>query len=635
MRYYTTLALLIASLVYCFAQGVTINNNGESINENAILDINSTELGLLIPRMSTAQRSNFAMDLSETESGMLVFDTEEEHFYFWIDGAFRRINLSTSIIDSDLDTEIRVEERLDDDIIRFYTKGVERWTIEGDRLEPQNDKGLVFIGKDAGLLSTSRTNNIAIGDSTLMTNGLGANLPSQGINLTALGHRTLRNNTTGSSNTGLGYNSLTTNSTGSTNTGLGAYTLQSNRSGSSNLAAGYKALMDNTIGDRNSAVGYYALLENIDGEDNTAFGYLALFNNESGIRNVGIGSRALQNNLGDRNVAVGNRSLVFNSTGFGNVGIGNAALYLNTNANGNVAIGDSSMANYNDYSFFGMVAIGNKSQQENRTGRDNTSVGSFALHDNRSGVSNTAVGNFALYLSRGDNSTAIGNRALGSTSSGDENTAVGSFALASNTSRNRRTAIGYSANSLGNNGNNTGLGNDADCTAAHQVRIGNDAVTSIGGYANWTNISDGKFKKNVNENVPGLSFITALRPVTYQLDTDAIHGFFLREYAEDKRKRYAEPSTSSTQVRTGFIAQEVEKIALQLGYDFSGVDAPKNDKDFYGLRYAAFVVPLVRAVQEQQVIIDDQDRELKQAIEKLDSLQDRLEKLEVAVKGSL
>ena len=35
-----------------------------------------------------------------------------------------------------------------------------------------------------------------------------------------------------------------------------------------------------------------------------------------------------------------------------------------------------------------------------------------------------------------------------------------------------------------------------------------------------------------------------------------------------------------------------------MGYDFSGVDAPKNDKDIYGLRYSEFVVPLVKAVQE-------------------------------------
>ena len=42
----------------------------------------------------------------------------------------------------------------------------------------------------------------------------------------------------------------------------------------------------------------------------------------------------------------------------------------------------------------------------------------------------------------------------------------------------------------------------------------------------------------------------------------------------------------------------MEKAAKSLNYDFSGVDAAKNDKDLYGLRYAEFVVPLVKGVQE-------------------------------------
>ena len=32
-----------------------------------------------------------------------------------------------------------------------------------------------------------------------------------------------------------------------------------------------------------------------------------------------------------------------------------------------------------------------------------------------------------------------------------------------------------------------------------------------------------------------------------------------------------------------------------------GVDVPKNDSDMYGLRYAEFVVPLVKAVQQQMI----------------------------------
>ena len=57
------------------------------------------------------------------------------------------------------------------------------------------------------------------------------------------------------------------------------------------------------------------------------------------------------------------------------------------------------------------------------------------------------------------------------------------------------------------------------------------------------------------------------------------------------------------EVLSGFSAQEVEQAAAAAGYEFSGVDKPKNANDFYGLRYGDFVVPLVKAVQEQQVLI--------------------------------
>ena len=63
--------------------------------------------------------------------------------------------------------------------------------------------------------------------------------------------------------------------------------------------------------------------------------------------------------------------------------------------------------------------------------------------------------------------------------------------------------------------------------------------------------------------------------------------------------------------RTGFIAQEVEKAANELGYDFSGVDKPKNKNDYYGLRYAEFVVPLVKAMQEQQNMIEEMKAEIE------------------------
>lgn len=149
------------------------------------------------------------------------------------------------------------------------------------------------------------------------------------------------------------------------------------------------------------------------------------------------------------------------------------------------------------------------------------------------------------------------------------------------------------------------------------MRFGNIGVNSIGGYSNWTNISDIRFKKGICENVPGLAFIMKLRPVTYYLDMDKIAGY--NHTPDSLRLMDAEAMKGSMQ-QTGFIAQEVEQVAQSIGFDFSGVDAPKNENDYYGLRYAEFVVPLVKAVQEQQAIIEDQQKqinELKEMVQKL------------------
>jgi hypothetical protein len=179
------------------------------------------------------------------------------------------------------------------------------------------------------------------------------------------------------------------------------------------------------------------------------------------------------------------------------------------------------------------------------------------------------------------------------------NSFIGQNSGHSNTTGNYRTALGASANSLGTNlDNSTGLGFNADCYAPNQVRIGNSSVTSIGGYSNWTNVSDARFKTHISEDVKGLEFITQLRPVSYQIDLAAIQDFL--------QKNHGEPDTATWQGKldkaeirySGFIAQEVEAAMKESGYDFSGVDAPKNEGDFYGLRYAEFVVPLVKAVQE-------------------------------------
>lgn len=75
---------------------------------------------------------------------------------------------------------------------------------------------------------------------------------------------------------------------------------------------------------------------------------------------------------------------------------------------------------------------------------------------------------------------------------------------------------------------------------------------------------------------------------------------------------------------SGFIAQEVEDAANKSGFTFSGVDKPINSGALYGLRYADFVVPLVKAVQEQQVIIDEQNKKIAMLIKDIQEIKAKI-----------
>jgi hypothetical protein len=215
-----------------------------------------------------------------------------------------------------------------------------------------------------------------------------------------------------------------------------------------------------------------------------------------------------------------------------------------------------------------------------------------ALALNTTGYENTAIGRAALYSNQPT-----------SDENGRRNTAAGFKALYANTTGYENTALGYQAFQNGTGYyNSTALGYLTSITASDQVRIGNSAVTSIGGQVGWTTLSDARFKRNIAEDVPGLEFIMKLRPVTYNMDLYA-----LAEYigTPDGIRSEKADAFQNRIVYTGFIAQEVEEAARSVGFTFSGVDAPKNENDYYGLRYAEFTVPLVKAVQEQQGILGD------------------------------
>ena len=288
------------------------------------------------------------------------------------------------------------------------------------------------------------------------------------------------------------------------------------------------------------------------------------------------------------------------------------------------------------------------SNPENGSTEYNTAIGNHALYANTGGNVNSAFGHGALSSNtEGHLNTAIGSHAMDNNTTGDYNTAVGYNAMYANTTGSFNTAIGdYATVGSANISNATAIGDHAWVNASNKIRLGNSAVTVIEGQVPFTTPSDGRFKFQVQEDVKGLDFILQLRPVTYQFDVKRFDAQLRpsgnsKEDVSGNDALQASYDEAARIRRSGFIAQEVEKAAMASGYNFSGIIQPKSAQEHYSLSYESFVVPLVKAVQEQQTIISAQQKKIteqQQANEaqnkKLTDLQQQLNELKQLMQRS-
>ncbi|MBL4704843.1 MAG: hypothetical protein JKY54_09995, partial [Flavobacteriales bacterium] len=130
------------------AQNVGINTDGSTPDGSAMLDIKSTSKGLLIPRLTAAQRT--AISLPAT--GLLVFDVTLNNFYF-----YTGILWSALGADADWLQSGNFVYNVNDSIgIGTATPGA-RLEVAG-RISQTGLGSSVFIGEDAGL-NDDLTNN--------------------------------------------------------------------------------------------------------------------------------------------------------------------------------------------------------------------------------------------------------------------------------------------------------------------------------------------------------------------------------------------------------------------------------------------------------------------------------------------
>lgn len=557
-----------------------------------------------------------------------------------------------------------------------YASALGKWQAHKNGVTPKGTGGSIYIGENAGENDDFMDNhNIGFGLNALRRN-------STGLNNIAMGYEALKFNSDGNWNTAMGYKVLYNNSSGNENIGIGFEALLNNTSGVRNTAFGYEALHSNTTGTNNFAAGYKALYSNTQGNSNIALGELAMRNNTMGLSNIAIGSSALSSNTeGDDNLALGRFSMISNTTGNNNIALGLESLQANTTGNYNVASGFHVMLNNTTGSY--NVASGYRSLYKNKTGSYNIALGLNALYNNFLGDRNIALGKEALFSNvTGPANIAIGYESQYKNVSGHSNIGIGARTLQNNTDSEENVAIGYAAgfsalgrsnvfignqagyNEIGsnklyiNNSNGSfpliygdfntdilsfnakvGIGTKApaiplqittgiDATLGNgtgQILLGSESLSNLvldaneiqarnngaastlylqqgGGNVNVggavVHASDRRLKRNIKDISYGLKDVLKLEPKEY----------FWKGKTQDYKS-------------LGLIAQDVDEVIKNVvTYD--------KEIDRYGVSYTELIPVLIKAIQQQQEIIEAQEARYLAQNKIMLSLETRLEKME-------
>lgn len=504
-------AALLMGCAKAHAQSFAINTTGATADNSAILDITSTSKGVLVPRVSTAQRNAIAAPAK----GLMVYDSTVNQFAYYDGAAWLLLNANANT-----------------------------WTVSGSH-QYSAVSGNVGIGTNAPAGKLHVKGNVRLDSARLSFVNTGNSVfigDNAGIN----------DDLTDNRNVFVGFNAGKQNTTGNLNTFLGSTAGESNTTGAGNVAIGSVAMLFNTAGNNNVALGTNALSANSTGNANIAIGTQALFNSSNVSNNIAMGFNTLYNHTsGSNNIAIGNTAGANNATGSGNIFIGNSVganelgsnkLYIdNSNTSSPLIYGNfasdslkvnGSLTINNAYTLPTSAGTANQVLQTNGAGQanwvsptslsitetdpqvsaatanyipkwngttlidgqvfddgTNVGLGTAAPSDKLHVVGNLRVENGKIPLVNNSNSVYIGNNS----GTGDNlaavlgNTAIGTNSMVANTSGFSNTAVGYEAMRL----NNVSGGAENTAIGAWAFRNNSSGVenTVLGSGAGMNNIS--------------------------------------------------------------------------------------------------------------------------------------------------
>lgn len=263
--------------------------------------------------------------------------------------------------------------------------------------------------------------------------------------------------------------------------------------------------------------------------------------------------------------------------------------------------------------------IKNVMEEHNRSQTAHTNLFSLKADKSLSNVTTSSI----LSKLRGSGeqpfNTAIGDYSFSHNTTGNFNTVMGAFALNSNVTGNNNTAIGYLA--LSNNtaySYCTGLGSSAQVTGDRQVQLGGTNDTVYAQKAVVTR-SDERDKIDIADSDLGLNFILKLKPRRYKMNPREAY-FQTIENTEMTSENivtndYTAPNDGSKARKRphyGLVAQEVKQAMNELDIDFAGYLDSKVDggEDVLSLGYTEFIAPMIKAIQQQQEMIEALKKEI-------------------------
>lgn len=229
------LLISVLSILFAFSIQAQVGIGTETPNASSLLDLSSTSKGLLVPRMTEAQRNA----ISNPPVGLLVYQTNGQAFYY-------KDHFWWKILASNDNKSFMVG------------------SIKGGI--PNYGSQNLFFGFGNFAYATSGDNNTAIGFMAISS--------SDGSGNTAVGSNAMRQgqtNTDGSYNTAVGVRALSNGDDGDYNTAIGASSIEKVE-GDNNSGLGNRTLFNTTTGDANTAVGSNAGDTNTTGSNNTLIG---------------------------------------------------------------------------------------------------------------------------------------------------------------------------------------------------------------------------------------------------------------------------------------------------------------------------------------------------------------------------